>query len=97
MNAQAGTQFLILLLSSDEYPMDTTDLEEAIRIASVKSPSGAFDAAQLYYATRHGSMVARGYLGFAKGTRWLAMIRRDEGQAAFDRALQQLRQVAAQL
>ena len=93
MNAENGSQFLAMLLGSDEFPMDADDLEEAIKIASKKSPSGAFDAAQRYYITRHGSAVLDGYLAFAKGTRWLAVIRRNQGQAAFDAAVALLRKV----
>lgn len=73
--------------------MNGDDLEEAIRIASVKSPSSAFDAGQRYYIVKHGSAVLNGYLGFAKGARWLAMIRRDEGQAAFEVKVKELWQL----
>lgn len=93
LDAQRGSNFLAILFLQDQYPMDGDDLEEAIRIASVKSPSSAFDAAQRYYVMKHGSAVLNGYLGFAKSTRWLAMIRRDEGQMTFDRKVNELRHV----
>lgn len=93
MDARSGIKFLAVLLSDSRYPMDAGDLEEAVRIASNKSPSAAFGMAQRYYASRHGSNVHDGYLGFAKGTRWLAVLRRDEGQAAFDAAVAELREV----
>lgn len=97
MDARNGMQFLIALFCFPESKMDLEDLEEAIRIASTKSPSGSFDAAQRYYIMRHGSSVHAGYLAFAKGTRWLAMVRRDEGQQAFEAATEELRAQARQL
>ena len=93
MDAHTGANFLLQLLLGDQYPMDGDDLEEAIRIAGKKSPSGAIDEAQRYYILRHGSAVLNGYLGFGKGTRWLAMIRRDEGQMAFEKKVAELRQL----
>lgn len=92
MDAKSVTQFLAILIADSRYPMDAVDLEKAIEIAGAKSPSGAFDAAQRYYIMRHGSAVMNGYLAFAKGTRWLAIIRRDEGQKAFEAVIEQLRQ-----
>ena len=91
LDAQRGTNFLAILFFNDQYPMDGDDLEEAIRIASKKSPSGAINEAQRYYILRHGSAVLNGYLGFAKGTRWLAMIRRDEGEQVFFQKADELR------
>lgn len=92
MQPENGAWFLAMLLSSDQFPMDGNDLEKAILIASKKSPSGAFDAGREYYQMRHGSF-AEGHVGFAKGTRWLAVIRRSQGQAVFDAAVALLRQV----
>lgn len=93
MDAQRGSNFLAILFLQDQYPMNRDDLDEAIRIASVKLPSSAFDVAQRYYIVKHGSAVLNGYLGFAKGTRWLAMIRRDGGRKAFEQKVNELRQV----
>ena len=93
MDAHTGTNFLAILFLNDQYPMDGDDVEEAIRIAGKKSPSGAINEAQRYYILRHGSAVSDGYLGFAKGTRWLAMIRRDEGKVAFEKKVVELRQL----
>ena len=93
MEAQDGIQFLILLLKDQRYPMDTQDLEAAIKIASRRQPTGAFKEAARHYAARHGSCVASGYLGFAKGTRWLAVLRRDEGEQAFEEICQKLKEV----
>lgn len=93
MDAQRGSNFLAILLLNDEIPMNGDDLEEAIQIAGSKSPSSAFGAAQRYYIVKHGSAVLNGYLGFAKGARWLAMIRRDEGQKAFEVKVNEMRQL----
>ena len=92
MDAQTGKGFLTLLLN--QRLMGKDDLEEAIKIASEKSPTGAFRSAGIYFVGKHGTGIYNGYLAFQKGTRWLAMIRRDEGQAAFDAAVAELRQSA---
>jgi hypothetical protein len=73
--------------------MDADDLEEAAKIAREKSPSVAFGAARRYYIMQHGWAVSCGYPAFAKGTRWLAMIRRDEGQQSFEAVVEALRRV----
>lgn len=89
MNAKQGTQFLIALIAG-KY-ITPADLEKAIEIAATKSPSAAFGAAQLYYITRHGQGVSNSYLGFAKGTRWLAVLRRDQGLQVFEAEAEKLR------
>lgn len=94
MEARSGIQFLAMLLSDPRYPMDAVDFEEAVRIAGSRSPSAAFGDAERYYVVRHGRAVQNGYLGFAKGTRWLSVLRRDEGQAAFEAAVASLREMA---
>ena len=94
MDAQAGIQFLSLLLSSSGHPMDETDLEKAIEIASRREPTGAFKEAGFHYCRRHGMSVDNGYLAFQKGTRWLAMVRRDEGDKKFQQACESLRKTA---
>lgn len=83
MEAQAGVQFLSLLFSSPKHPMDKTDMEKAIEIAGRREPTGAFKEASFYYCRSHGMSVDNGYLAFQKGTRWLAMVRRDEGDEKF--------------
>jgi hypothetical protein len=90
MKAQDGVMFLSALLQSPESEMTTADLEEAVRLAGQYSPSAVFNRAAQYWQSVHGE---RGfyYLGFAKGTRWLAMIRRDEGQLAFEQAAERIR------
>ena len=93
MDAHTGANFLLQLLLGDQYPMDGDDLEEAIRIAGEKMPKSAFNEARRYYTLRHGNSTLNGSVGFAKGTRWLAMIRRDEGQMAFEKKVAELRQL----
>lgn|GEM_PF-2351283 len=88
MDAQTGKQFLINLLASD-YPMDITDLEKAIEIAKEKNPTGAFKEAGRYYYMKYSNTI--GQLSFSKGTRWLAMIRRQNGEQAFKQACTDLR------
>lgn len=94
MEAQAGIQFLSLLLSSPKHPMDAADLEKAIEIAGRREPTGAFKEAGMHYCRRHGMSIDNGYLAFQKGTRWLAMIRRDEGDGAFVQACESLQKTA---
>lgn len=89
MKAREGIRFLELLLKDPQSGMHALDLEKAIRLASECSPSRSFDRASQYWFLRHGRTMY--YLGFAKGTRWLAMIRRDEGTDAFEAAVDQLR------
>ena len=83
MDAQTGSNFLLQLLLNDQFPMDGSDLEEAVKIAGEKMPKSAFNEARRLYKMRHGDSDLNGSLGFAKGARWLAVIRRDEGKAAF--------------
>jgi hypothetical protein len=67
------------------------DRERAIEIARKCAPSGAFRLAQLTASAR-GQSIANA-LAFAKGTRWLAVIRRDEGVAAFLSAVEEVRRL----
>lgn len=92
MEAKDGIKFLVGLIFHKESQMDFLDLEEAFRIAEKKSPSAAIKIATRYFYARHGSEVFA--LGFGKGTRWLSVIRRDEGQAAFEKAREELRLAA---
>lgn len=94
MEAHAGIQFLSLLLSSPKHPMDVEDLEKAIEVAGKREPTGAFKEAGRYYCSRHGTGINNGYLAFQKGTRWLAIIRRDESDEKFKQACESLRTTA---
>ena len=87
MDARTGVQFLTLLYK--EGRVDGKDIEKAIEIAGSKSPSASFDAAGLY--TRLMGKDQMTNLTFAKCTRWLAVIRRDEGEEAFKKAVEELR------
>jgi hypothetical protein len=88
VDAQTGIQFLVLL--ARQGLADKEDIEKAVEIAGSKSPSASFDAAQLAFVLRHGQAVSNGYLAFAKGTRWLAVLRRDSGRKAFEEAVAEL-------
>lgn len=85
MDAQTGIQFLVLLVQ--QGLADKEDIEKAVEIAGSKSPSASFDAAQLHFTLRHSQSASGGYLAFAKGTRWLAVLRRDSGRKAFEEAV----------
>ncbi len=62
--------------------------EQCLSIARDKSPSASFDLATIA-ATQHG---VRGMdaIAVAKATRWLAVIRRDHGEATFNEAVARL-------
>ena len=57
--------------------------ERFVEIARTKSPSAAFGLAEAT-AWLHG-FIPMEALAIAKATRWLAVVRRDYGQAEFDR------------
>lgn len=57
-------------------------------IARDKSPSSAFDLASI--AARKHSHTGMNVTGIAKATRWLAVIRRDHGEAVFNEAVARL-------
>ncbi len=63
--------------------------EEAIDLASTYAPSSAFDRAQQWWQ-RCGTSNQWSALGFAKGVRWLAMLRRDGDTKIFDTVCHQL-------
>ncbi len=86
MEAKDGIGFLAFLISSGR--MTYTDLKEAIGIAEKNSPSSAFDRAERYYGVKYG--IINDQRAFAKGVRWLAMIRRDESPEAFYKAIVRL-------
>jgi (p)ppGpp synthase/HD superfamily hydrolase len=86
MEAKDGINFLAFLISQGR--MTYADLKEAVRIAEENSPSSAFDRAARYYAVQYGNITEQ--RAFAKGARWLAMIRRDESSEAFYEAIAKL-------
>lgn len=86
MNAENGVQFLIALITREYITLE--DLKKAIEIAATKSPSAAFRRASEYCVLAGKREY---YLAFAKGTRWLAMLRRDQGQQAFEAEVAKLR------
>lgn len=93
MDAKRGVEtFLTFPISQGLLTKD--DLEKAIEIASEKSPSSAITAGQLAYRIAHpecrSTLAVENY---GKGVRWLAIIRRDEGQEAFKKAFTELRQL----
>ena len=89
MDAQTGVQFLLLLKQVGKA--DQQDLEEAVKIAELKSPSRAIKDAQMYHYLRYGDQMSAS-LTFGKGCRWLAIIRRDEGNAAFRARVAELKE-----
>lgn len=90
MEAHEGVQFLAQLLQSPQNQMTAADLEEAIRLAGQYSPSSAIDRAGRHYRVAHPSAGQMEALTFGKGVRWLAMVRRDEGQIPFETAVEGL-------
>lgn len=88
MDAVTGVSFLKMLVQ--QRLVDKEDIDKAVKIASSKSPSAAFDAAQQHFILKHGQGVLDGYLAFAKGTRWLAMLRRDFDRKVFEKAVDEL-------
>ena len=88
MEAQEGMQLLVALLGVGR--MDASDLEKAIEIAAKNSPSRAIKAGQLHYFVKYSSDRLAA-LTYGKGTRWLAVLRRDEGEQAFREACTLLR------
>lgn len=86
MEAREGVLFLRQLLQDSRYTMTADDLEEAIRLAGQYSPSAAIDRAGRHYRTAHVGVGEMEILAFAKGVRWLAVLRRDEGERAFETA-----------
>lgn len=89
MDARSGVQ-TFLALPVLQGRLTAEDIEKAIQIASEKSPSGAIRAGQVAFIIAHGSSGQMAALAFGKGCRWLAMVRRDEGQEAFEKAAEEL-------
>lgn len=91
MDSHTGSWFLIQLISHPECPMTAADLEQAIAIAKDASHSGAFKQAKAYWTRWYGSSTLNGQIKFGKGTRWLAVLRQDEGQQKFEQMAAELR------
>lgn len=89
MDARTGVQFLTLLYK--EGRVGGQDIEKAIKIAESKSPSASFDAAVLYARMIGKDQMTS--LPFAKGTRWLAVLHRDEEQSEFKKIAVALRKM----
>ncbi len=69
--------------------------DECVEIARQKSPSAAFSlATRAFRLAGFGEWDA---LGIAKGTRWLAVIRRDHGMEAFNQAVGTLTAISKSL
>lgn len=72
--------------------MTNDDLEKAIHIAGNYQPSSAFKRAQEYWQINKSKLPVSA-LAFAKGVRWLSMLRRDQGQQAFESEIQKLKEL----
>jgi len=96
MDARSGVQrFLILPALAGR--LTAADIEQAIHIACEKSPSAAIDSGQVAFMVAHRGANEAVAIGFGKGCRWLAMIRRDEGQEVFGQICSELRQITEEL
>ena len=69
------------------------DVDALVAIAGRTSPSGAVVQAETYLALHQPDLYRDQMLALliARATRWLAVIRRDEGEEAFRRAAQEWR------
>mgnify|MGYP001583388539 CR=1 FL=1 len=94
MEARDGVQFLSQLLQSPQYAMTADDMEEAIVLAARCSPSSAIDRGMRLYRVAHPSAGQMEALAYGKGGRWVAIIRRDEGQEAFEAECAKLRRIS---
>lgn len=89
MNSQTGV-FVFLVTPAQRGELTEEDIEKAIEIAGSKSPSGSKQLATIHATLRGlGQWKA---LNYFKGVRWLAIIRRDEGDAAFQEKVAELRE-----
>lgn len=80
MDAKTGITFLTHLRM--QGVISSEDIEKAVEIASTKSPSRAIKDGQAHaYRQNLGGQVQQ--ITFGKGTRWLAMLRRDSGNEIF--------------
>lgn len=87
MDAQNGIQFLIVLFQ--QGLIDGDDIIKAIEIAGSKSPSASVALSERHFAIKYTGRTMSS-LSYGKGVRWLAMIRRDEGQDAFELKIAEL-------
>lgn len=92
MEAIDGIQFLTVLLGQDV--IDADDITKAIEIAERKSPSAAITLAQRHFAIRYGGGRSMTALTYGKGVRWLAVLRRDQGQNVFLTKAEELQALA---
>lgn len=90
MTAQQGMR-RFLFAGKTLGQLTATDIELAIEIAARKNPSAAVKEAQRQWIFCHPEHRDWA-MGFGKGVRWLALIRRDEGQVAFEVVCEELRQ-----
>lgn len=72
--------------------MTDDDLQKAIQIAENYQPSSAFKRAQEYWQINKTGLPISA-LAFAKGVRWLSMLKRDQGQKVFEAECERLRQI----
>ena len=82
MRARDGMQFLL------SFPRE--ERQKAIDLAGGYAPSSAFRQAGMFYVLAHPDRGGHWELAFAKGARWLAVLRRDEGEEAFREASQEI-------
>ena len=88
MTAREGILFLVRLHQSSPGAMAQEDWHQAFEIVASNGSSASFKAAQRYYGSKHsGSLEA---LAFAKGVRWLSILRQEEGEQAFKEVCEQL-------
>lgn len=64
------------------------NLEYLINITSTKSPSAIYDLASMWLTNR--GFTGEEVDGIAKSARWLAMIRRDYGEEAFQETVKKI-------
>ena len=88
MTASQGVE-LFLLGPARAGRLSCEAVEEAIDLASTYAPSSAFDRAQ-QWCQQCGTSNQWSALGFAKGVRWLAMLRRDGEMETFTTVCHQL-------
>ena len=88
MEAREGVLFLVRLYQSSKQAMTAEDWSQAFEIAASNGSSASFKAAERYYDSRHSDSLAT--RGFAKGVRWLSILRQQEGEQAFKEVCEQL-------
>jgi hypothetical protein len=76
--------------------LEPDELQRVIDIGARRSPSAAFNAIASDYQLRMKYSDRMVLLALQKGARWLAMLRRDEGQAVFEAKCHELRTLIGQ-